>query len=543
MDIQEHRNKITEFALKFFPYATPNPGQLEAIVEAVRLFQIGTKHVIIQAPTGIGKTAIATTVHKVLKAMSTDRWRTTIITATKGLQDQYVQDDKEIFDLKGTSNYGCAYGKAPYNSASCSTQVKRGQCRPKNECPYVIRRIQWSTKADLRLTNSSFQISAPPEIVMGSVNEANLIVLDECHEIDDKIIDHSTINFYSPKFKRLAEFGFDGITEKLQGLSDYLFSKHQLGIPYELDESDMAQIKYVQDSAVSIFEELDIMHEQHTRKDHEAVGMARSMILELVGSLDSLLNCLDGSWINNAFESGSKLDIKPVYASQMAEYALFRKAKQFLHMSATICGAEEYTNTLGITDYQYIEIPNPIPVKNRPVFYLGKIKVSGAVDYKEMAGYIDKLLDLHKDENGIIHTVSLALANEIYNHSNNKSRMLVSKDRVEILQELSAVKKGRVILSPSIETGLDFKGDMSRFQIIAKVPYLYLGDPLIALNAKRRSWFYARKAVLRMVQACGRSIRGVTDHAKTYIIDSNFARLYDQNTHLFPTWFQDSVRG
>ncbi len=542
MDIQEQRNEIAIIARKYFPYPTPNPGQLEAIVEIVRLFREGTKHVIAQAPTGIGKTAIATTVHRVLQHMSEDRWRTTIITATKGLQDQYLQDDKEIFDLKGASNYGCMYGKAPYNSASCSTQVKRGQCQPKKQCPYVIRRIQWMKREDLRLTNTSFQISAPPELVMGD-NEANLIVIDECHEIDDKIIDHSTINFYSPKFKRLAEFGYDSIAETLQGLSDYLYSTHQLGVPYELDDNDKAQVKFVYDMALEIFNELDVMHENHGRRDHEAIGMARNMMVELLGGLGALHADLDGSWINNSFESGSKLDIKPVYASQVAEYSLFQKAKQFLHMSATICGVEEYTNTLGITDYQYIEIPNPIPVKNRPVFYLGKIKVSGTVDYAEMAGYIDKLLDLHKNDNGIIHTVSLALANEIYKYSKNKDRMLVSKDRVEILQELGGVKKGRVVLSPSIETGLDFKNDMSRFQIIAKVPFLYLGDPLIALNAKRRSWFYARKAVLRMVQACGRSIRGVNDHAKTYIIDSNFARLYDQNTHLFPNWFQDSVKG
>jgi Rad3-related DNA helicase len=82
---------------------------------------------------------------------------------------------------------------------------------------------------------------------------------------------------------------------------------------------------------------------------------------------------------------------------------------------------------------------------------------------------------------------------------------------------------------------------MSRFQIIAKVPFLYLGDPLVKLNAERRPKWYARKAVLRIVQACGRSIRGVDDHAKTYILDLNFKRLLRDNMELFPEWFLASV--
>ena len=87
----------------------------------------------------------------------------------------------------------------------------------------------------------------------------------------------------------------------------------------------------------------------------------------------------------------------------------------------------------------------------------------------------------------------------------------------------------------------DFKNDMCRFQIIAKVPFHYIGDKWVALNMGRDPEWYARKAIVRLVQASGRAVRGVNDYASTYIIDANFERLFKYNKHLFPKWYLDSV--
>ena len=97
VDVQQ---QVHELAKKHFPFDTPNPGQLEAVCWAVTEFLAGKKHVVIGAPTGIGKSAIATTIHRVLEEIKNPGrgmpWRTTIITATKGLQDQYVDMDRMI---------------------------------------------------------------------------------------------------------------------------------------------------------------------------------------------------------------------------------------------------------------------------------------------------------------------------------------------------------------------------------------------------------------------------------------------------------------
>ncbi len=104
MSIEEDRQYIYKIAREEFPYPVANPGQLEAVVEGVRHFRTGVKHVIVQAPTGIGKTAIASTIHRVMRRLNAEH-RTTIITATKALQEQYTESDKLVYDLKGRSNY------------------------------------------------------------------------------------------------------------------------------------------------------------------------------------------------------------------------------------------------------------------------------------------------------------------------------------------------------------------------------------------------------------------------------------------------------
>lgn len=538
-DIEQQRLDILAVARKHFPFPTPNPGQMECIVEAVRAFMGGKKHVIIQAPTGIGKTAIATTVHRVMKEYFSDH-RTTIITATKGLQDQYVEGDKLIYDLKGKTNYSCPYDRGPYNSGACRAHVGRGGCRKAIDCTYVKRRVIWCNKSELRLTNNSFQIEACPTICMKDENRANLIIADECHDLDDHIVEHTSIRFRSADYQRLARYGYGGFVNKMKAYIN-LFNGIPLGMPFKIDDQMYEGMSSLHDDVASIMEAFEGLFEDESREDHEELGDIIEQ-LQQIGDKTEIFDCsMEGEWVINEYEPGEMMVLKPVYAWQVSNYAVFRKADFFLHMSATICGVEEYAGGLGIAEYEYLDIPNPIPVENRKVFSLARHRVSGDVDYKALASDVDKLIDRHKGENGIIHTVSYALANEIFRNSNNQSRMLVSKERHEIVGELSKPKKGSVVLSASIEKGYDFKGDMSRFQIIAKVPYLYLGDPLVKLNAEKRPKWYARKAVLRIVQACGRSIRGVDDHAKTYILDSNFNRLLKQNIDLFPGWFLDSL--
>lgn len=529
-----------EFLIKkHFPFDEFNPGQLEAIKFGVESFEQGKKHVILQAPTGIGKSAIATTIHRVLLEMHAG-WRTTIITATKGLQDQYEAEDSDIYSLKGKSNYPCPIGRGTYMSSGCRTARGEGFCStPAETCTYLKRRTFWCKVAPLRLTNSSFQIEAAQQLVMEEENRANLIVVDECHDIDEHLVNHSTLRVEMGAMQHLAKATDAAFVNKFSEFIN-LFMDIEPGTAFRLDP-DMRKIS----SALleSIDSKLEDLEERiKEKKTHNET---------LVGAQDELSSIRDklaifaehsGEWLVTEYAFSMLAELKPVYAYQVSNYALFRKADFFLHMSATICGFDSYMYTLGIKPEEaaVMDLPNPIPIKNRKVTVIPRVKVSGDFDRGRLTELIDKIIERHAGQNGVIHTVSFTLAKEILAESRNKKRMIISNNRDEILAALNK-PTGVVILSPSVEKGYDFKGDMCRFQILPKVPFHYIGDKWISLNMNRDNSWYARKAILRLVQASGRAIRGVTDHASTYILDSNFERLYKNNSDLFPEWYLDSV--
>lgn len=99
-----------------------------------------------------------------------------------------------------------------------------------------------------------------------------------------------------------------------------------------------------------------------------------------------------------------------------------------------------------------------------------------------------------------------------------------------------------VMLSPSIAEGFSFDDDLARFQIIAKVPYPYLGDRQVKAKMEIDREWYTLQTVMTVLQACGRIVRSDEDHGSTYILDHDFIRLYTDNTKFFPKWFRDAFK-
>ena len=128
---------------------------------------------------------------------------------------------------------------------------------------------------------------------------------------------------------------------------------------------------------------------------------------------------------------------------------------------------------------------------------------------------------------------------------NFKSKRLLthnSDNRDEILEKHLKSKEPTVIVSPSMTEGVDLKGDLSRFQILCKVPYPYLGDKLVQKKMKKWTWWYPLQTSKTIIQSLGLSVRSSTDHAISYILDSDWNRFYGQNREMFPVDFKDSIQ-
>jgi Rad3-related DNA helicase len=94
-----------------------------------------------------------------------------------------------------------------------------------------------------------------------------------------------------------------------------------------------------------------------------------------------------------------------------------------------------------------------------------------------------------------------------------------------------------VLVSPSMTEGVDLADDASRFQILCKVPFPYLGDKVIQLRKSRNSSWYACQTARTIIQALGRSVRNDDDHATSYILDADWIRFYRTNSAMFPSEF------
>jgi len=255
------------------------------------------------------------------------------------------------------------------------------------------------------------------------------------------------------------------------------------------------------------------------------------------------------NWVFNYEKEGdsARLEFKPVDISKFAQEYLLKYGKQVLMMSATILNKDAFCELMGIKKEEaaFISIPSPFPKDNRPIIVspIGKMS-SSSIDQTlpKLAIAIKEIIDNHEDEKGIIHCHSYKIAN--YLKKNIKSnRFLIhdSSNRDMILEKHMKSKKPTILLSPSMTEGVDLKGDMSRFQILCKVPYPYLGDKLIKKKMNKWNWWYPMQTAKTIVQSVGRSIRNKEDYAATYILDSDWNYFYKRNSAYLPTDFSSCI--
>ncbi len=159
----------------------------------------------------------------------------------------------------------------------------------------------------------------------------------------------------------------------------------------------------------------------------------------------------------------------------------------------------------------------------------------------KLVNFVKKIMEEHKNEKGIIHTHSTKVAEYLKNHIKS-GRLLLAHgyDRDAVLKQHTTSEKPTILLSPSMAEGVDLKDDLSRFQIVCKVPFPYLGDKVVRKKMNKWKWWYDTQTIRTVIQSIGRSIRNEKDYAVTYILDSDWERVYNKNKELFSEDFHES---
>ena len=101
--------------------------------------------------------------------------------------------------------------------------------------------------------------------------------------------------------------------------------------------------------------------------------------------------------------------------------------------------------------------------------------------------------------------------------------------------------KPTVLVSPSLMAGVDLHDDLSRFQIIVKLPYISLADERVKRKMNKNKKWYTCKMLRNLIQECGRSTRNDKDWSVTYILDNAFETTMRYNKNMLPKSFQNRI--
>ena len=527
-----------------FPFKEIRSQQREAIEFALDSFlNSDNRFCVIEAGTGVGKSAIGLTVARYLSENSPDttgRFEpgSYFLTTQKILQEQYVRDFPTVVSLKSSSNYACSYHKK--NSCAESQKLLKTadkssrffkscafNCKYKNQKSKFLNSSESVTNFSYFLTEANFS---------GKIVPRQVLVIDEGHNVETELSKFIEITVSEHFSRSILKLGFP---KKLTQHQTFLWIKDTY-LP-----AASRRLKFFEDTIENMGGEKlreSLKQFQSITKQYDLLRSHITKIKKFVKIYKSDNWVFETSTTDN--RGYAKASFKPIDISLYAEDNLFRLGEKIIIMSATILDGKTFMKTLGIKESSssFISIPSPFPVENRPIIFspVGSMS-SKAIDFTlpKLAESVKAILEHHKNEKGIIHCKTYKIANYL-KRSLRSSRILThdSTNRDLILEKHTSSKKNTVLLSPSMTEGVDLKDDASRFQIICKVPYPYLGDKLVRKRMNKFPGWYELQTAKSIVQSTGRSVRSESDHAVTYILDSDFDRFIKKSSAIFSEDFK-----
>ena len=523
--LEEYFNQVV---YEFFPYSDTferaREFQVETISQIYNAIKNGYKYIFLEAVAGFGKSLIAATLTRIYS-----KEKSYILTPTNQLLTPYEEQfgDFGLYITLARSNFTCQWTRANCSPTTCRTA----------SCPYYDSSCEYFSQLRKGLKSSAV-VSTYSYFFKETFYQSNdlehrkLLICDEGHNIDDMVSQGVSLNIYLSRLKRIngrdiGDFDIDSELKDLEQTEDYYLFLLKLEYIYDL---------YLND------ENADRNLKIKIEKDLEY--------------LRKFLSYFERSDNNIAFEkTGNKLIFYPIKIKKFVPDVLGKFADVCIFMSSSIFDHENFAFDLGIDESEVfkIKVPNifnssdnPIKIYNLDMSY-EKLKEENA---EKSIPIIKEIFKMHKNDKGVIHTFSdeckeflkskLKSTNRIVTHTTN--------DREEVLNNFKEDENGNdVLISPSMDVGVDLPGDLCRFQIIFKLPYYPYKSSRI--NKRKGCYedgddWYDYKMLTRLIQAYGRGIRFKGDYCKTYILDKRLLCVIDEDyegKQIIPKYFLDAI--
>jgi len=542
-----------------FPFPTIRPQQVEAIEFTLNAFESGKKYVVLEMGTGCGKSAVGVCISRYLQrsltymsdfAMQDVSVRGSVgswfLTTQKILQEQYVRDfgrnTKQapgIRSIKSSTSYNCQLQVTEDDDSKISCgEVHRlmsanaifkmlyapcmDRCCYKEDKKRFLEALESVTNYSYFFTESQYA---------KQIQGRELLVLDEAHTIEGQLGGFVEVTISERFAKDALNVKMPKTFKDIKAAVRWVKNKYMPALRDEVIRMGK-MLEEMGDAAKKVTSFKDYA-QRHDMLDKHMCKVGRMLKV-----------FIEDNWIMNLIPAEGrklrKIQFKPVDVSTFALDHLFAFADKVLMMSATILDKGVFCRSLGLDelDVAFLRIGSPFDVKNRPIHVMPVGSMAKAAIEKtlpKMAEAVEFILEQHDGEKGIIHCVNFRVANYIVeNVANNRLVTHTSQNREQILRLHEESDVPSVLVSPSMMEGVDLAGDKSRFQIICKVPFPFLGDDVVKKRMAKDKIWYDYRTVMMVVQALGRSIRHENDHAVSYVLDADWGRFYHRSRRMFP---------
>ena len=557
-----------------FPYPEARTGQLELIEQIVKAYDGGAKNVILDAPTGTGKTPIAITlaryyssgydgvIHDVRRHYNSEAalrgksgmadalaaaqaslapHQAHMITSMKLLQAQYLDSFTTplITLMKGKNNYRCRSNQVPPGTSCADYEAlysEGGPCRLSGQTVCAYNDAKFAAQFS-RLTLHNFDSFFAQVSLGGGFVPRAVLTIDEAHNAEAKVIDAVTFSVY-----RGAVLDYGGT-----------WALPDCGKPEETKAWATDVITFINKALVDMQNRIELIRSSSKIAGKEEFRMLRQLAAgkreatETKRKIERYVLTADKPWVMEVKDNGESLQFEPVKGSYFAGSALTKYGARVALLSATILDKNRIISGLNLKydETFYLAAPCLFPVETRRIVDTRAVdtgKKSYERNIEKMCAEIKRLMDKHPGVRGVIHASSYQMAKDIVAGVDD-SRLMShgSKDRGDVVQAFTGGSKpDAVLVGVYVKEGYDFKHDQCRFQIIPRLPYPYVTQR-IAAREEIEGGYYQWLTMIDLIQECGRGTRSEDDMCVTYVIDSRFGDFVRKNHHITPRWFGEAI--
>lgn len=552
-----------DLADDIFPFPAYHDYQDEILYETLKAYLVDDYlNVVIEGPTGIGKSAINVTVAQVLGVIASQQeaieahFRISLrhlndgsafyTTPQKSLRNQLAEDEdlkNAVAMLKARRDYICeASGE---DCAECPVNTDSDKsCRNRAGCTYWTNKMDAVEHHVAIITFAMLIVDQylPPSDEAGrlSFEDRDLVIVDEGHSVE--------------------------------GQSASLFAGFELSpqrLPGEVYGDAGDKINWDDDrfgDVIPVIEEIMQRASKFIREHEDDDSMSTK-----VENCEALLRKIRYAYRSHNEGEGWVIDVEeapryrasgttkmmavqPVRVDDFLSEFIWSRGRRHLITSATIPfrnNISRWAERIGLDEnVKFISKPTPFPVEHRLIHTNTMVgSMSSGEEDDNWPAAMDKLEEIashHKGEKGLVHSVSYPRAKRLQK-SLGEANVMIDKPDLDTSAVITKWQNSTkdILVSPAMTEGVDLHGDMCRWQVLLKVPFAYMGDSRVSyLLQEKNEWnWYMENAATDIIQSVGRAVRGPEpeEAASYYVLDEKFKSIIARTSP--PEYFLNAVSG